>query len=92
VAAHIKPRSECLRKERLDVKNIVFGLCLLGCDALYERGLLVIGSEGEIRTSDASNSTALLKVLRALRRRKCTAWKLESAPYFAWHAERRFQG
>jgi len=39
VAAHIKPRSECSRRERLDFENIVFGVCVLGCDALYEKGL-----------------------------------------------------
>jgi hypothetical protein len=30
VAAHIKPRSECSRRERLDAEHVVFSLCLLG--------------------------------------------------------------
>ena len=34
VAAHIKPRSECSHRERLDAPGIVFGVCILGCDAL----------------------------------------------------------
>jgi hypothetical protein len=29
IAEHIKPRSECSRRERLDAENIVFGVCLL---------------------------------------------------------------
>ena len=91
VAAHIKPRSECSKKERLDVKNIVFGLCVLGCDALYERGLLIVGREGAIRTSEAGNSAALRRILPWFCGRKCTAWRTESASYFAWHASRRFQ-
>ena len=46
IAAHIKPRSECSHAERLDAENIVFGLCLLGFDALYERGLISVGDGG----------------------------------------------
>ena len=49
VAAHIKPRSECSRSERLDAKNIVFATCLLGCDALYEQGHLSLDLEGRVR-------------------------------------------
>ena len=46
VAAHIKPRRDCTRRERLDAKNIVISVCLLGCDALYERGLIAVGIWG----------------------------------------------
>jgi hypothetical protein len=91
VAAHIKPRCECSRKERLDVMNIVFGLCVLGCDALYERGLVIVDSDGKIRTSETVDSPVVKEILRGLRGRKCADWKKESAHYFAWHTDRRFQ-
>jgi hypothetical protein len=65
IAAHIKPRSECSRRERLDVKNIVAGMCLLGCDALYERGLISVDERGRILQSSAQTSPAVAAVLRA---------------------------
>jgi hypothetical protein len=92
IAAHIKPRSECSRSERLDWKNIVFGVCLLGCDALYERGLLGVGPRGRICVSDTPASQILARVLRSYRGRKCEPWKVEAAGYFDWHLRFQFQG
>jgi hypothetical protein len=94
VAAHIKPRSECLRRERLDSQNIVFGVCMLGCDALYERGFIAVLPGGKICTSGVGDvSTPLKSVLKMFRGRSCSAWKAgKNDKYFAWHAERRFQG
>ncbi len=92
VAGHIKARSECSRRERLDAANVVFGICLLGCDALYERGLIAVDSGGRIRISLAPESRAVRKLLVPYRGRKCTAWKRTNAHYFDWHLTRRFQG
>ena len=92
VAAHIKPRSQCSRKERLDAENIVFGVCLLGCDALYERGLLAIESRGRILTASAHDCKSLKNVLTRYGGRTCPAWKTTSAKYFSWHHEKQFQG
>lgn len=92
VAAHIKARSECSRRERLDAGNIVFGVCLLGCDALYEQGLLSVNDQGEIVSSSRSDSCALRKTLRQFEGGHCTAWRKSNAGYFAWHAKERFQG
>jgi hypothetical protein len=92
VAAHIKPRSDCSRRERLDAEHIVFGVCLLGCDALYERGLVSVRPGGEICVSESNVSASLGRVLRAFSKRKCSAWKDATAPYFEWHFRRRFQG
>jgi hypothetical protein len=91
VAAHLKPRSECSRRERLDNRNIVFGVCLLGCDALYERGLIAVGNEGCVLVSAAQSCPALNAELCRLRRRICRAWRKETAGYFEWHLTRRFQ-
>src|ERR1017187_3001014 len=92
VAAHIKPRSECTEDERLDFENVVFGLCVLGCDALYERGLVSVLREGEICIGGADKSRTLKSILRGFREKRCSAWKESAAHYFEWHATRRFQG
>jgi hypothetical protein len=91
VAAHIKPRSECKRHERLDVENIVFSVCVLGCDALYERGFISVLREGEICISETDGSRTLTRILRGFRGKRCVSWKESAAHYFEWHAERRFQ-
>ena len=91
VAAHIKPRSDCSRAERLDARNVVFSLCLLGCDALYERGLVTVAPAGRIRINSVGQSRVVQRVLLQYRSRKCTAWKETNAQYFDWHLKRRFQ-
>ncbi len=40
-AAHIKRRAECTLAERTDL-NVVMGLCAIGCDALFEKGYIVV--------------------------------------------------
>jgi len=59
VAAHVKRRSDCSRRERLDAKNIVVALCVLGCDALYERGLISVAEGGRIMASPFYTSRAI---------------------------------
>jgi hypothetical protein len=90
IAAHIKPRSECSRMERLDAENIVFGVCLVGCDALYERGLISV-NDGRIVTA-SHGSKALRQLLQPYKRRSCSDWTISKKPYFDWHYERRFAG
>jgi hypothetical protein len=92
VAAHLKPRSECSRRERLDVENIVSSMCLLGCDALYERGLVAVSKTGRILASTSQSSPSVKAVLRQFRARTCGAWTSGTAEYFKWHLETRFQG
>lgn len=93
IAGHIKPRSECSRRERLDAENIVFGACLLGCDALYERGLVSVGAKGKIHVSSPATTTrGLATFLRGLKRRRCAAWRESNADYFEWHLTNQFMG
>ncbi len=92
VAAHLKPRSECSRRERLDAENIVSSMCLLGCDGLYERGLVAVSEGGRILVSAAHSSPAVKVVLRRFRGRTCDAWNSATAGYFEWHLRGRFQG
>jgi hypothetical protein len=92
VAAHVKPRSDCSRRERLDAQNIVASMCLLGCDALYERGLVAVSEGGKIQVTAVHSSRALKGALQQFREQTCDAWNSATAPYFKWHMERRFQG
>jgi HNH endonuclease len=93
IAAHVKPRSECTLREKRDVKNIAFALCLLGCDALYERGLVSIDNRGRAVTASLKGLPAKLReTLRRLKGRRCNAWNENTMPYFQWHYERRFRG
>lgn len=91
VAAHIKPRSECSSRERRDADNIVFGVCLLGCDALYERGLISVSRAGTVQTASVRPSASLRSMLVLYRGKTCPAWTHSNAEYFKWHFERRFQ-
>ena len=91
IAAHVKMRSECSRCERLDIENIVFSACLLGCDAFYERGLVAVQEGGRILVSAAQSYPAVNAALRKLRGRLCSAWSVGKARYFEWHLTRRFQ-
>ncbi len=93
IAGHIKPRGDCSRRERLDAENIVFCVCLLGCDALYERGLVSVGAKGKIYVSSpASTTRSLATFLRQLKRRRCASWRESNAAYFDWHLTHQFMG
>jgi hypothetical protein len=48
VAAHIKPRAACTDQERRDFRNNVAPMCLFGCDALFERRVVVV-TDGKVR-------------------------------------------
>ncbi len=47
VAAHIKPRNLCTESERLDA-HVATLMCVLGCDALFERGYLRVMDSGKV--------------------------------------------
>lgn len=51
VAAHKKRRADCSDDEKRDIRNVVMLCCLLGCDAIYERGLVTVGPNGEVLRS-----------------------------------------
>jgi hypothetical protein len=93
VAAHIKPRSVCTDAERRDAAHVVFGVCLLGCDALYERGYISVDEKGRVVSASGSALPSGLRMhLTAVRKRTCPSWRDETAKYFEWHYQRRFRG
>jgi hypothetical protein len=82
VAAHKKRRAECSRVERLD-PHIVMPLCLLGCDHLYERGLVWVEAGCLVTSNDATLGAAEKAALKALDRRRLAApWMKGPAKYF----------
>lgn len=93
VAAHKKPHAYCTQAEKRDLENIAFAVCMLGCDALYERGYLTVDERGRILASGGERLPRHLRSrLRQLRGLQCSAFDEQSAGYFDWHRKRRFHG
>jgi hypothetical protein len=91
IAAHIKPRSECSLQEKRDVSNIVFPLCLFGCDTLYERGIVTINNKGYVTVFTTIELTKTVgQYLNDIKGKRCKSWTGNNAQYFRWHYERRF--
>jgi len=88
-AAHIKKRTNCTRKEKLDY-NVVMPACILGCDSLYEDGWIVVDSDGIIqkgRGRGKITSDLNMKVSK-LTGTICQDFKPENSDYFRWHFEK----
>ena len=92
VAAHIKPRAECSREEKLDLPNIAMLMCKMGCDDLYEHGYLTV-VDGMARTRRlAGDPPRLALSLANLEGRQCSAWNEGSREYFLWHEQNVHRG
>ena len=89
IASHVKKRSNCSREERLDYQHIVTPMCLLGCDALYEKGYVVVNEKGAIAKGRIEvASPALEQRMARVLGKKCSGWNPASERYFAWHRTR----
>jgi len=92
VAAHIKPRAHCTRKEQSDFPAVVMLACQMGCDALYERGYITVNEKGAIKVA-SSPARALNRELKARFSKRSFLGSLEERDrYFDWHRKYRFQG
>lgn len=86
VAAHIKPRSSCSEKERVD-PNVVMLACVLGCDSLFDKGHLSVDGNGILRATEKTPKTKdLEKFMGEILGNKAIAFSEESRVYFAWHS------
>lgn len=84
VAAHIKTRSSCTDDERRD-RHVVMRACKLGCDELFEKGLIIVDDKGSITASaDVALSKDLTGHIASLVGRPCLAFRSENAKYFSW--------
>ncbi|ODT04877.1 MAG: hypothetical protein ABS52_01610 [Gemmatimonadetes bacterium SCN 70-22] len=87
MAAHIKPRSRCSAAEKKRVDDNVMGVCVLGCDALFERGIVYVQQDGKVQSAASGALTqSLTEHVSKLVGRVCTAWTPASERFFAWHA------
>jgi hypothetical protein len=86
VAAHIKPRSACSEKERMDTRNVSMLACLFGCDALFELGYVVVGESGVIEAGKPGPEPVRVRI-GGLVGRKCRAHDERSRGYFEWHRQ-----
>jgi hypothetical protein len=87
VAAHIKPRSQCSTSERKN-PNVVMPVCKLGCDDFFEKGYLIVDSEGFIYANVRKVCPDdLNKFLRKIEGNKCTHFNDETADFFSFKRE-----
>ncbi|WP_104116849.1 hypothetical protein [Arthrobacter sp. B1805] len=92
VAGHIKPRWACSEEERKDFAAVAMLICLLGCDSLYERGLIAVSATGDIVRSSRPVSPDVEHFLDALAGNQCRQHNDTTAPSFRWHFEHTFVG
>jgi hypothetical protein len=80
VAAHIKPRWNCTHEERLDPANVI-PMCLLGCDALFERAYMTVDPDGNIGASERATG-ALRTRLNSVQGRRIAGWSPACRKYY----------
>jgi hypothetical protein len=92
VAAHIKKRSQCTAEERLDLPHVGMPACLLGCDALFEAGLITVSDTGQVLISpQVEKCEALQRHVDTMPTSHVPSWSTDRAKYFQWHRDQTFQ-
>lgn len=82
--AHIKKRNSCSREEKLDF-NVVMAACVLGCDALFENGYIVVSENGLIEPGKPATTDDLTSAVKQLVGNKPLIFGEKTAKYFQWH-------
>lgn len=85
IAAHIVPRSALSHGERLKFDSAAFLACLLGCDALFEAGYVVVDVRGVVQRGRKSDR-AVEKVVARLEGNAVDGFTPARATQFARHA------
>lgn len=84
VTAHIKKRSFCSNSERKD-KNVVFPMCKLGCDEIFERGYVSV-KDGEFVSLNKKPTTESIEAyINNIKGNNCPNFSTETSSYFDWH-------
>ena len=85
VTAHIKQRSKCSKAERVD-PHVVMAACVLGCDALFEKGFISVGPDGFLAAGPRSaTAPALVEHVNGLVGNQVPIFGPSNSKYFAWH-------
>ena len=85
VAAHIVPRHQLNETERRHLDRIAMLACLLGCDALFEQGLIAVDDNGYVRDLTGSGSSDVVTFVDGIAGRHCAAHTSATAVKFAEH-------
>lgn len=86
VAAHIKRRSLCTDEEKRDLGNVAMLACLLGCDALFELGLVTVDLNGTIEVNrNHYLADSCSEIADRLAGGRCAAHNAKTRKYFEWH-------
>ena len=84
-AAHIKPRKDCSERERLDI-NVAMLACVLGCDALFGKGIIYADEAGIVRVNGSQvMEEDLAAFVERLGGKTAGAFSERSKTYFEWH-------
>ena len=82
VAAHIKPRTDCIDYERKD-PNVVMSVCKIGCDDFFEKGYVTVDHAGSVRINDARRISAdLRRILKEIEGNHCSFFNAATSAYF----------
>ena len=84
VAAHIKKRSKCSLDEKKDLANIATPMCVLGCDALFEKGYIGV-NEGKVASIKPAQTNHAKSHISMLEGESCKDWTEENKKYYYWH-------
>ena len=93
VAGHIVPRSQLTNEQRMQFDRVAMLICIFGCDALHERGYLVVDDTGVIREGHVASDETVQAEARRRIGGSAPAWKEATAKMFAAHrAANNLQG
>jgi hypothetical protein len=87
VAAHIKKRASCDRKEKLDIENIAAPMCRMGCDPLFEFGYISVKNGAVVRHPSLEAPEAISSYIDGVLGNVVPAWSQKTKKYFQWHRD-----
>jgi hypothetical protein len=86
VAGHIIPRRNLDDAQRRDFESVAMLVCVLGCDALFESGYLVVGKDGRVAAGRATSAESVVEQVAVRTGGRSPAWRKSTAPAFESHA------
>ncbi|NQW87669.1 MULTISPECIES: hypothetical protein [unclassified Frigoribacterium] len=86
IAGHIVPRAQLSDEQRHDYRSVAMLVCLLGCDALFESGYIVVTEDGHVMPGASANDPVLKAEIQRRVGGTSTAWTSHTAPMFRQHA------
>ncbi|MCV4263748.1 hypothetical protein OH708_19750 [Pseudomonas capsici] len=87
VAAHIKKRAACEKKEKLDIEHIAAPMCKMGCDPLFEHGYISVRDGIVVKHPSMEMTSAIEHYIDQLVDKKTPIWNGKNSKYFKWHRE-----